>query len=38
MIAAFGFAGVYMLPFVKYPADPPAIGHTFTIGTRGQPT
>ena len=36
MIAAFGFAGVYLLPFVKYPANPPAIGHTFTITTRSQ--
>jgi hypothetical protein len=36
MIAAFGFAGVYLLPFVKYPANPPAIGHAFTIGTRAQ--
>lgn len=36
MIAAFGFFGVFMLPFVKYPANPPAIGHTFTIVTRGH--
>jgi hypothetical protein len=36
MIAGFGFLGVYLLPFVKYPANPPAIGHTFTISTRGQ--
>src|ERR1700760_4843049 len=36
MIAAFGFTGVYLLPFVKYPANPPAIGHTFTIGVRSQ--
>ena len=36
MIAGFGFLGVYLLPFVKYPANPPAIGHTFTITTRGQ--
>jgi hypothetical protein len=36
MIAAFGFLGVYLLPFVKYPANPPAIGHTFTIRTRGE--
>jgi hypothetical protein len=36
MIAGFGFLGVYLLPFVKYPANPPAIGHTFTIVTRGQ--
>ncbi len=35
MIAGFGFLGVYLLPFVKYPANPPAIGHTFTITTRG---
>jgi predicted cobalt transporter CbtA len=35
-IAAFGFLGVYLLPFVKYPANPPAIGHTFTITTRGH--
>lgn len=36
LIAGFGFLGVYVLPFVKYPANPPAIGHTFTITTRGQ--
>ncbi|WP_375474920.1 CbtA family protein [uncultured Jatrophihabitans sp.] len=36
LVAAFGFFGVYLLPFVKYPADPPAIGHTFTITTRGH--
>ena len=36
MIAAFGFAGLYLLPFVKYPANPPAIGHTFTIAARSQ--
>jgi len=34
MLAAFGFFGVYMLPFVKYPANPPAIGHSYTLGTR----
>ena len=31
-----GFLGVYLLPFVKYPASPPAVGHMFTIGTRSQ--
>jgi hypothetical protein len=36
MIAGLGFLGVYLLPFGKYPANPPAIGHTFTITTRGQ--
>jgi hypothetical protein len=35
MIAGFGFLGVYLLPFIKYPANPPAIGHSFTIHTRG---
>jgi Probable cobalt transporter subunit (CbtA) len=35
-IAGFGFLGVYLLPFVKYPANPPSIGHPFTIHTRGQ--
>jgi hypothetical protein len=35
MIAGFGFLGIYLLPFVKYPANPPAIGHSFTIHTRG---
>jgi hypothetical protein len=35
LIAGFGFGGVYLLPFVKYPANPPAIGHSFTIHTRG---
>jgi hypothetical protein len=36
MVAAFGFLGIYLLPFVKYPANPPAIGHAFTITTRGH--
>lgn len=36
LIAGFGFLGIYALPFVKYPANPPAIGHDFTIHTRGQ--
>jgi hypothetical protein len=36
LIATFGFLGVYLLPFVKYPANPPAIGHDFTAVTRGH--
>lgn len=36
LLAGFGFLGVYLLPFVKYPANPPAIGHTFTIDARGH--
>jgi predicted cobalt transporter CbtA len=34
LIAGFGFLGVYLVPLVKYPPNPPSIGHTFTIGTR----
>ena len=34
-IAAAGFAGVFLLPFLKYPADPPGIGHAESIQTRG---
>jgi predicted cobalt transporter CbtA len=34
-IGAAGFAGVFLLPFLKYPADPPGIGHAETIHTRG---
>jgi predicted cobalt transporter CbtA len=36
MLAGYGFLGVYLLPFVKYPANPPSIGHDFTISTRSQ--
>ena len=36
MLAGFGFLGVYLLPFVKYPANPPAVGHSFTIDDRGH--
>jgi hypothetical protein len=34
-IAAAGFAGMFLLPFLKYPANPPGIGHPDTIHTRG---
>jgi hypothetical protein len=33
-LAATGFAGVFLLPFLKYPANPPAVGDPDTIGTR----
>jgi hypothetical protein len=36
LMGGFGFLGVYLLPFVKYPANPPSIGHSFTIATRGH--
>jgi hypothetical protein len=35
LVAAGGFAGLYLVPFIKYPADPPSIGHPETIGQRG---
>jgi hypothetical protein len=34
-IAAAGFAGVFLLPFLKYPADPPGIEHAESVETRG---
>lgn len=35
LVAGAGFLGVYLVPFLKYPANPPSIGHSETIGTRG---
>ena len=34
-VAAGGFLAIYLVPFLKYPADPPAIGHADTIRDRG---
>jgi Probable cobalt transporter subunit (CbtA) len=34
LIAAAGFLGLYLIPFLKYPANPPAIGHPETIRQR----
>ena len=34
LVAMFGFLGIYLVPFVKYPANPPSIGHAETIGQR----
>jgi hypothetical protein len=34
LVAAGGFLGMYLVPFVKYPANPPAIGHEETIKDR----
>jgi hypothetical protein len=34
LVAAAGFLGLYLLPFLKYPANPPAIGHPETIEVR----
>src|SRR4051794_14117735 len=35
LVAAGGFLGVYLVPFLKYPANPPSIGHADTIKERG---
>jgi predicted cobalt transporter CbtA len=35
LIPTFYFLGVYLVPFLKYPANPPAIGHENTIRDRG---
>ena len=35
LVAGAGFLGVYFVPFLKYPANPPSIGHAETIRTRG---
>ncbi len=36
LVALGGFLGVYFVPFVKYPANPPSIGHPDTIQQRGN--
>lgn len=35
LVAGGGFLGIYLLPFIKYPANPPSIGHPETIRQRG---
>lgn len=34
LVAALGFVSVALVPFVKYPATPPAVGNADTIGER----
>jgi hypothetical protein len=34
LVAAGGFLGFYLVPYLKYPANPPAIGHPDTIRDR----
>jgi hypothetical protein len=36
LVAGAGFLGLYVVPFLKYPANPPAVGHENTIGQRTQ--
>jgi hypothetical protein len=35
VISGAGFLAIYMVPYLKYPANPPAIGHHDTIHARG---
>ena len=35
LVPLFGFIGLFAVPFAKYPANPPAIGHADTIRERG---
>jgi len=34
LVAGAGLAGIYLVPYLKYPANPPAIGHAETIKMR----
>ena len=34
LLAAIAFIAVYLVPFLKYPANPPAVGQADTIGAR----
>jgi Probable cobalt transporter subunit (CbtA) len=35
LVALFGFLGMFLIPFIKYPANPPAVGNHDTIRDRG---
>jgi hypothetical protein len=35
LVAAGAFLAIYLVPFLKYPANPPSIGHSDTIKQRG---
>jgi hypothetical protein len=35
VVAGGCFLGLYLVPYLKYPANPPSIGHPGTIGDRG---
>ena len=38
LVAAGGFVAIYLVPYIKYPANPPSIGHPETIRQRGGST
>ncbi|TQS42965.1 CbtA family protein [Cryptosporangium phraense] len=35
LVAGGAFVGLFLVPWLKYPANPPAVGNDDTIGTRG---
>ncbi|MEW2514639.1 CbtA family protein [Streptomyces sp. NPDC046870] len=35
-LAAAGFTGLWLLPFIRYPSDPPGVGDPGTVGVRTQ--
>jgi predicted cobalt transporter CbtA len=35
LVATGGFLAIYLVPFIKYPATPPSIGHADTVKERG---
>jgi hypothetical protein len=35
LVTGGGFLGLYLVPYLKYPANPPSIGHAATIQARG---
>ena len=36
LVAAAGFCSIFLVPFLKYPANPPSVGNPDTIGYRTQ--
>ena len=34
LVAGVGFVAVFLVPYLKYPANPPSVGHPDTIGRR----
>ena len=36
LVAAIGFVAVYLVPYLKYPPNPPAVGDPNTIGHRTE--